>query len=152
MCVFGYFICLTLLISRILFQVMYLDFQQLQISSPLYFLFHPAWKEFAGFFYKIILITLPLFSSADKIIEEWGCLCLLLQGTFLLLGASVSLCSKMGIILAGFHKFLWDWIGMQINLSHFTPNKCLYLWQAENEGAGLYFSIKGQDDGCVCLL
>lgn len=39
---------------------------------------------------------------------------------------------------------------MQINLSHSTPNRCLYLWQAENEGAGLYFSVKGQDDGCVC--
>ena len=40
---------------------------------------------------------------------------------------------------------------MQINFSHFTPNKCLYLWQAENDGAGLYFSIKGQDDRCVCF-
>lgn len=38
---------------------------------------------------------------------------------------------------------------MQLSFSRFAPKKCLYLWQAEDEGAGLYFSIKGQDDGCV---
>ena len=53
--------------------------------------------------------------------------CLPLRGTFLLLGASVSLSSKMDIILADFHKFMWDWIRMQVCFSHFTLNKRLYL-------------------------
>ena len=109
-CLVILFVCLlTLLISRVPSDASLFP-TAIPISSLLYFLFQPAWKEFAGFFCKIIITTVSPSFSADRIAKGWGCLYLPLWVTLLLLGSSVFLSSKMGvIILAGFHKFLCGW-------------------------------------------